>query len=485
MRRPNILVITTDQQRWDALGANGNPDIRTPNLDRLAREGANFTHCFVQNQLCMPSRASFWTGQYPSTLGLTAMGIPVPEDAVTLPRMLRNLGYHCANIGKLHFLPHANRDHRMLHPDYGFDHLEVAEEPGPYEDAYRAWVARKRPDQLDKISAGLPPNAAVWYRTMGIQDRVVHPLPEQERPPGHTVTEGATRFAFSGGIPFLGDDDVSFSAFVAEQTVAYLESRPKGQPFLCVAGFYSPHAPWIVPKRFLDAYDPETLSLPGFPPEVDRRRPAGAEDLFSDPQLRRARHGYYAAVTEVDHHVGLLLDRLEALGLADDTIVVFTSDHGEWLGEHLLFGKSYPAHDCISRVPLIVRMPGGATGVSHDGIVEAIDVLPTLLDAAAIQQPPHLQGRSFFPLLDRRPGYEPRPSALTEFTGWRLLRTPEFRYIAHGDGRDFLFDLRAPWGEYRDVARNVRYRDALARMQHALIQRLIQADMPRTRTWTY
>ena len=143
MKRPNILILYTDQQRWDALGVNGNPDIQTPNLDRLAQEGVNFDHHFVQNPVCMPSRISFLTGQYPSTLGITHMGVPVPEHTVTLPRLLRNYGYTSANIGKLHFLPHANRDHREIHPAYGFDHLEISDEPGCYEDAYRAWVRRR------------------------------------------------------------------------------------------------------------------------------------------------------------------------------------------------------------------------------------------------------------------------------------------------------------------------------------------------------
>lgn len=489
MKRPNILVIYTDQQRWDALGANGNRDIRTPHLDQLAAEGVNFDHCFVQNQLCMPSRISFFTGQYPSTLKITHMGVPVPQDTITLPRMLRTYGYHCANIGKLHFLPHANRDHRELHPDYGFHELEVAEEPGPYDDAYRAWVAHKRPSQLDKISAGLPPNARIWKQTMGVQDRVTHPLVEPQVPSSYQHTEGGTRFAFLRGIPFQGDDDVSYSAFVAEQTCDYLERRDRSRPFFCVAGFYLPHAPWIVPKRFLDLYDPEKLELPSFPPNVDQKRPRhGSEDeLFSDAQLRMARQGYYAAVSEVDHYVGRLLAKLEEQGLAENTIVVFTSDHGEWLGEQLLYGKSYPAHDGVSRVPLIIRPPGRSAIKHHGGIVEALDVLPTLLQAAGIQIPPQIQGQSLWPLIT--PGstdsYTTKTSALTEYTGWRMVRTHQYRYIAHADGRERLFDLQVPLGEYADVANCQDYAPMLAGARRELISRMISAESPLPKAWTY
>ncbi|MCY4525785.1 MAG: sulfatase-like hydrolase/transferase, partial [Anaerolineaceae bacterium] len=175
MERPNILILYTDQQRHDALGINGNADIQTPVLDRLARDGVNFDHCFVQNPVCMPSRASFLSGCYPSSLGITHMGVPLPADVVTLPHLLRPYGYRSANIGKLHFLPHANRDHRVPHPMYGFDHLEISDEPGVYEDAYRAWVRSFAPEQLDELSAGLPPGAEVWRRTLGIPDEVRHP----------------------------------------------------------------------------------------------------------------------------------------------------------------------------------------------------------------------------------------------------------------------------------------------------------------------
>jgi arylsulfatase A-like enzyme len=468
MRRPNILILYTDQQRWDTFSANGNSEIQTPNLDRLAAEGVNFDHHFVQNPVCMPSRASFLSGQYPATLGITHMGVPLPEDTVTLPRLLKPYGYRTANIGKLHFLPHANRDHRVPHPDYGFDQLEISDEPGVYEDAYRAWVRRIAPDQLDHLSVGLPPATALWYETMGIADTVKHPA------------QGG-RFDFKGAIPFPGDDRVTHTAFVAEQTLEFL--RQQGDdPFLCIAGFYSPHAPWVVPQRFLDLYDPAALSLPDYPPEVDAVR---SPENFPDEQLRSARRGYYAMISEVDHHVGRILDLLAETGKAENTIVIFTSDHGEWLGDHLRYGKSYPGHDAVSRVPLIVRWPAQIEGgQTQRSIVEAVDVLPTLLDGAAIQLPPHLQGYSLLPLMQGSAG-PVKEAALMESTGWKSLRTERFRYIVHADGQEALFDLDAPWGDYRDLAADTTYAEELARHRHLLLQRLIGAERPLPRMWTY
>lgn len=466
MKRPNILIIYTDQQRWDGVGANGNPDIHTPRLDRLVGESANFDRCFVQNAVCMPSRVSFLTGQYPSTLKITHMGVPVPEETVTLPRLLAPYGYRSANIGKLHFQPHANRDHRTPYPSYGFDHLEIADEPGEYEDAYRAWVRRRAPEQLDPISPGLSPMAEIWQQTMKVDDGVVHP---QERFPKKPL-------------PFQADEELTFTAFVAEQSIEFMRQQAQtGQPFLCIAGIYSPHSPWVAPQKYFDLYEPEELRLPSFPPEVEAKR---GPERVPDEELRLARQGYYGQISEVDFHTGRMLDALEELGIAEDTIVVYTSDHGEWLGEHLRYGKGYPAHDQASRVPLILRGPGiEATGQTNSGLTEALDVLPTLLELAGIQIPPWVQGQSLLPRLQADAAG--KEAALTEHTGWKSLRTDRYRYVLHDDGTENLYDLAAEWGDYRDVAGDAGYAADLAEHRHLLARRLLSMERPLPRVWPY
>ena len=466
MKPTNVLILYTDQQRWDAVGANGNRHIRTPNLDQLARDGVNFDRHFVQNPVCMPSRVSFLTGQYPSTLGITHMGVPVPEDTLVLPRILGNHGYTSANIGKLHFLPHANRDHREVHPSYGFDHLQISDEPGSYEDAHRAWVRRKAPDQLDLISLGEAPLSATWKAAMGIDDQIVHP---EERFPLRAL-----------GYPCRSD--VTHSAFVADQCLEFL-SRQGSDPFLCIAGFYPPHSPWIAPWEFLDLYDPDDLPVPDFPPELQIRRVA---EGFTDEQLRAARHGYFAMVSEVDDHIGHILAGLDSLGLADNTIVVFTSDHGEWLGEHLRYGKGYPAHDCVSRVPLIVRWPAGIIdpGRTEHGIVEAVDVLPTLLAGAGIQIPPQVQGTSLLPALEAQP-FSGRETALTEMHGWKSQRNERFRYLVEADGKESLYDLAADTAGYAEVSDDPAMAAALAEARHQLVTRMVASERPLPRIWPY
>ena len=471
MKRPNILILYTDQQRWDALGANGNREIITPNLNQLAADGLNFTHHFVQNPVCMPSRISMLSGRYPSSLGITHMGVPVPESIVTLPHFLKQYGYRTANIGKLHFLPHANRDHRLPHPAYGFDHLEIADEPGVYEDAYRAWVRRRAPEQMDAISAGIPPATRVWQRAMGINDGVAH----------RGDLEG--RHDFDRAIPFAADDGLTHSAFVGEQTIEFIR-QTGDEPFLCIAGFYSPHAPWMTPQKYLDLYDADQLAIPEFPAHINAQRPQEPQAPFSDAQLRRARQGYYAMISEVDHYVGSILDCLETTGKRNNTIVVFTSDHGEWLGDHLRYGKGYPADDAVSRVPLIISAPHAQCGKTHRGVVEAVDILPTMLELAGIQIPTYLQGESLAGLIEGR-DRAPKSIALTEGDGWKCLRTDRYRYLVHVDGRESLWDIDADPGAYFDVAANTDYAGPLADCRKALLQRLLEIERPLPRSWAY
>lgn len=469
MRRPNVLLIYCDQLRWDAIGANDNPHVITPNIDRLASEGTNFDHYFVQNPLCMPSRASFLTGLYPSQLGITHMGVEVPQDTMTWASYLKPYGYTCANLGKLHFLNHANRDHRSPHPMYGFDQIEISDEPGVYEDAYRAWVRRNAPEQLDYLSVGLPPATAVWYNVMGIEDTIKHP---QDGP----------REDFNGAVPFPGDEAYTHSAFVADRTIHFLEQQSPARPFLGIAGFYSPHAPWVVPQRFLDLYEPEQLPLPQYPEHTRGQRPTD----MTDERLRSAKRGYYAMISEVDHYVGEILDTLESHGLDKNTIVIFTADHGEWLGDRYQFGKGYPGDDAATRVPLIIRWPqvNTQTGKTISHIVEAVDVLPTLLDAVGIQTPATIKGDSLYPALTGR-DYQPRESALVEFAGWKNLRTEQYRYLIHADGTEYLWDAQSdPMCTVNHAAAS-EYHSVLQEHRHKLLQRILAAETPQPRTWPY
>jgi arylsulfatase A-like enzyme len=290
--------------------------------------------------------------------------------------------------------------------------------------------------------------------------------------------------------PFPGDDGFTHSAFVADRTINFLNSQSQDSPFLCVAGFYSPHAPWVVPQRFLDLYNPDDFLLPAFPPEMEDQR---TQDWCSDAHLRRARHGYYAMVSEVDRYIGEIIDALETNRLSENTVVIFTSDHGEWLGEHLRFGKGYPGHDPVTRVPLILFGPALSAGQTINHLVEAVDVLPTILELAGVQVPYQVQGRSFNSLLsgngpsgtNHPRSYQPRHSALTEHKGWKSIRTHGYRYLINEDGRESLWDLEGDLGSYSDLAGDDRFQHLLAEHRHRLLQRLLEMERPIPRTWPY
>ncbi len=467
--RPDVLIVYTDQWRWDAIGVLGSP-VRTPVFDGVAAAGVHFDHAFVQSPVCMPSRVSMLTGRYPSDLGITHMGVPVPEETETIATVVRRRGYRTANIGKLHFLPHANRDHASPHPSYGFDVLALSDEPGPYEDDYRAWVRSVDPKAAERLSTGLPPAAEVWRETMGLDDGITHP-------------GGGAREDFVGAHEFGADAALTHTAWVATRTIEHLESLADDQPAFTIASFFSPHAPFNVPREYLDLYDPATLPLPEL---SDQERAAQPGSGVTDERIRSVRHGYFAALSEIDHHVGRILDTLERLGRADRTVVVVVSDHGEWLGDHLRFAKGYPADDPVSRVPLLVRWPRGlvAPGRRVSTIVEAVDVMPTLLDALAIPVPLSVQGRSLFSAV--RGGELDRVElALTEHHGWRSVRTPTHRYVVHADGSERLFDVSEnPLSEV-DVVEAPEHQAALAEIRRLVLQRVLEIERPLPRTWPY
>ncbi len=466
---PDVLLIYTDQWRWDALGSLGSPAL-TPVLDRLAADGVHFDHAVVQSPVCMPSRVSMLTGRYPSDLGITHMGVPVPEQTETIASVLAPRGWRTANIGKLHFLPHANRDHASAHPRYGFDVLALSDEPGVYEDDYRAWVRATAPEALDVLSLGLPPAAHTWQTAMGSTDPITHAVtgPRSDYDDVHVFPAAA---------------DLTHTAWVATRTIEHLDALPTDAPAFTVASFFSPHSPYYVPREFLDLYDRDRLPLP----ELSADDRARQDDLgLTDERLRAIRHGYYAAISEVDHHIGRILQTLERLGRAEDTLVVFLSDHGEWLGDHLRLAKGYPADDPVSRVPLIVRWPAGVTdpGRTVSTIIEAVDVMPTILEVLGVPIPRTVQGRSLLPALREQP--LPRVGlGITEHAGWRSIRSASYRYLIHADGRECLWHLDSDPREELDVAGSPEHATALTDHRLLLLQRILEAERPLPRSWPY
>ena len=408
--RPNILLLCTDQQRYDTLGCYGSAVAQTPRLDRLAQEGALFEACYVQNTICSPSRASLMTGQYVRNHGLWANGVALPSDARLFTRALSDGGYDCGMIGKQHLS--ACQDWRTEpRLDDGYRVFEWAHDPihrSP-QNAYLAWLRGAFPEVFrDVFEAG-----SVGSET-GNTARGTTPI---DRVPA----------------------EAHFSHWVADRTIAFIgDGAARGdQPFFLMANFFDPHHPFGAPDSYRRRFnasripgpvgDPTELSgKPQVQSEYARTSYGGAAPGFLDytpEEVAELRASYHAMVALIDDEVGRVFDALERLGLAEDTLVIFTSDHGEMLGDHQMLLKGPMMYDCCARVPLILRWPGHvAAGQRRRELVQWIDLTSTILDAAGSRGMPRAQGAS---LLGLAAGRE---------QSWREWALSEYRDSGHPGG---------------------------------------------------
>lgn len=452
--RPNVLIIYTDQQRWDSLGCYGNHLAKTPNLDKLASRGALLKNFFVQNPVCSPSRMSFLTGRYCSSLGVGTNGVPFPKDTTPINQLLKPYGFHTGQIGKLHFDPHAKRYHQDPTDNYGFDTFILSDEPGCYDDAYIKWVEAIDPYMVDKVRVATP-FEALRFGKKSYTDR-----PRNTHEP----------------YPFDGEESFTHSSFVASEMCNYIEQH-KDSPFFAIAGFYAPHCPINPPKRFIEMFDSSKMPLPvrGENESFDPR----LKDV-TDQQWQEIIASYYALVSHVDDCVGKIINKLESSDLMEKTLVIFTSDHGEYLGDHGRIQKGMPGHDCITRVPCIISLPGkNREGLITEELIEAVDIVPTILDYCGIQAPRVVQGKSIKDLLENK-SKKHRTSVLTEFfvpdqSRQAVIRTVDYKYYCDYGGKEILYDLNNDPDELYDVSCNTAYKDVVSSMRCEMIHRLMEA----------
>ncbi len=414
-KRPNILLLCTDQQRYDTLGCTGNAAAQTPHLDALAAEGTLFENCYVQNTICSPSRASLFTGQYVHNHGLWANGVSLPAHAKMFTRALADAGYDCGMIGKQHLSACQDWRTEPRHDD-GYRVFEWAHDPihrSP-QNSYLAWLREKFPETYREVlGAGSDPAASE----------------------AGNKARGATPMNL---VPV----EAHFSHWVAERAIAFIQdpAREPEQPFFLIANFFDPHHPFGAPKAYRERFDAgrlpgpvgdaaELASKPSVQSDYARASYSGAAPGFLDysPQeIREIRAAYYAMIALVDDEVGRVLDALQAAGAAEDTLVIFTSDHGEMLGDHQILLKGPMMYDCCTRVPLILRWPGQIeAGQRRRELVQWIDLTSTIMQAAGSRGLPRAQGTSLLTLAAGRD--EP----------WREWALCEYRDSGHpGGGTD-------------------------------------------------
>jgi uncharacterized sulfatase len=437
---PNVLFIAADDLNND-LGCYGHPLVKSPNLDRLSARGVRFDRAYNQFPLCSPSRSSLMTGRLPDSTKVYNLQKHFREtlpDVVTLPQLFQRNGYFAARVGKIYH--------------YG------------------------NPGQIGTAGLDDPPSWDVAINPRGVD--------KDEEPViiNHTAKRGlGSALAFYAS---PAPDEQHTDGKVAAETIKLLESN-RDRPFFIAAGFYRPHCPYVAPKKYFDLYPLEKIAAPSAAPgELAALLPAARwinEPHFgvNEQQQREAIRAYYASISFLDANVGRLLDALERLNLADNTIVVFWSDHGYLLGQHGQWMKQ-TLFEGAARAPLFVAGPGVTRGRASGRTVEFVDIYPTLADLCGLSGvPTNLAGRSLRPLLRNPRARWDRP-ALTQvqrggggqpFMGYSV-RDERWRYTEWDEGRQGaeLYDEVGDARELRNLANSPAHARVVAKMKRLLQQ---------------
>ena len=444
MDRPNVLLITTDQHRWDWLGCHGTSGVETPHLDRLAARGMRFTHHVTNSAVCAPARIGLATGITPIRIGAVNNQSVLRADVPTYYQALRDVGYRVGCAGKLDLnKPDQDNGRRGDRPDlfrWGFTH------PVEIEGKFHAGgVFGKRP--LGPYGYWLE-ERGLWEEFSDDYDERMKDMVDAKYGNDHTATDSWYRDSV---LPA----DAWADSYIGLRARDWLHNVADDHPWHLYVSFVGPHDPFDPPaewaERFRDAPVPEPVGgdMTGRPARVK------AEQYPHSPeQIMVARRQYTAALALIDHQVGELLATLDALDQTDNTLVIFTADHGEMLGDHRLFQKGV-AYEPSMRIPLLVAGPDVGVGVS-DALTELIDVTATIVDAAGSEMP-GIDGRSLTPLLAGQPGTV-RDHVTCIGTKYRAVRTERWKYShnARDEAREDeavheLFDLEADPAELHNV----------------------------------
>ncbi len=427
--RPNILWYCTDQQRFDTIGALGNSFVRTPTIDQLVEEGVAFTHAYCQSPICTPSRSSFMTGMYSTRVHNTRNGNEsFPDHPPLITKLIADSGYTCGMIGKFHLQSSGYRTETRL--DDGFSYWRFSHAP------------------RDDWKEGH--HYAEWVREQGGDLDSLRNSPERVPTELHQTT------------------------WASECAIEFISQQSGDQPWLLNVNIYDPHPPFIPPKAYADQYDPDEMPGPYFK-ESDLAHQAKLVALdFQDDvkppdkhDAKRKQADYYAMIAQIDDQFARLLEYLDESGQRENTVIIFTSDHGETLGDHGLMYKGCRFYEGLVRVPLIFHCPSRfQVNRQSPALVELLDMTATILDLAGIEPPEYLQGNSLLPMLQGSETLEHHRDFVRceyfnaldpHFTGGTgtygtMHRTDRYKLcLYHDKNLGELYDLQAdPW-EFNDL----------------------------------
>lgn len=467
MKKPNLLFIMTDQQRYDALGANGNPQMHTPNMDALARSGANLHRFFTNSPVCVPSRCNLFTGRYPHSHRIRENHSVLEYGReMHLFRILKHAGYAIGYSGKNHLLEKEET------VNFDFWEGDLKDDPVVAE-----WYANYR----QALAAQGKPE--IW------RAGVFHDFPDEMTRTGKT----------------------------AEAGLRFLRERDPSKPFALCVSFSDPHVPHLAPRRFAPLYPPEKLNLHPWregelavkPRRYHIKWRAQKADRADDAGRRNYMAVYCSMISFVDEKIGALLAELDAQGIAEDTIVVFTADHGDFCFEHNMCKKDLVLLDSLLHVPCLLRWPGHIRPQDvRDPMIEQVDVLPTILDLLDVKTPFGVQGRSFAPCLSGRRAehkdalfgevcppwiynpfadydamenhhgsWEKTPfNVIGDFT--KSIRERDLRYTWYATGEEELYNHRTDPHELHNLASDPAYAAEKARLKLRLLEWAVRSEDP-------
>ncbi|MBL8176618.1 MAG: sulfatase-like hydrolase/transferase [Bryobacterales bacterium] len=456
-RQRNILFLLSDQHRPDGLGIEGNAHARTPRLDGLARQGVRFSSAYCTDPVCTPSRASIFSGLYTRRHRAFTNATPWAFDIKTAAHHFSRAGYMTAAIGKMHFV-----DAQTHGFDYRMDFNEWYQYLGPKTSLYA--------DELNRANSGsgLPQIAALW---------------EAGDPwAGHRNDDRRKGLVATGRASRIREED-HFESFVARESVRFLKNHGGKQPFFLVSGFLKPHDPFMPAERFARMFPGADMKLPdtwgkvnlsNVPVEIRKRIENHAPTPeVNDPAAARQRIAmYWANVAQLDESIGHVLDALRELDLEKDTIVVYSSDHGEMLGDHGLFQK-FVFYEPSIGVPLIFRAPGMGQGEICRTPASLASLVATFCELCDVPAPSNLDGPSLVPQL-RAPGKTSTPVIYAEFAshtkaGRAMIRKGALKYSHYFSDTPELYDLANDPLEMRNLAESPAYKSRLNELHSQLV----------------